>query len=247
MSSNRGVRGSRSVGGISFRLIATIILGLTAAACGGNDRYPCAGSGGGISSKATDQGEVIVTGILPLWVSQRAVGQPSLRIDPSTEVMPAELVFDVQLQYTFPSQTKRLEQWHDLSWLLPSAHACSPPFVPPKFSSKISNAELTSDASMGAGFDAGRSLAAAFVIEGDDRALTSDHSSDVPPQTALSSFGSPEPETAFFAYIVSASAENSTQLQPTSTESHRFTFTITLDDGQTFSAMSEPVLIRPPA
>lgn len=229
---------------IPIRVVATSVLVGALAACGPGPI--CGGSSSSQFAKMEDQAKAVVTGIDFLIVSRPRINGTIYPVEESAELLPKELRLRVSLSYEFPQLTESTQRWFTFDWLVSSAYACSRSYAEPEFSSKISNADLVSSASMGPSLPAGSSLASGFIIESDSAARNTDASSDAPPQTPLDEFGAPEPVTASQLYTVTVPTTSTMQLVPEVAQDHRFTFSITLEDGQSFSATSKDVRILPP-
>lgn len=228
-------------------LVMSVFVGsLTACGSGDPGQRVCGGSSPSQVTTSENNNKAFVTGISGLEVLRHQIGERSVPIEESIGAFPEELELRVWLSYDFPQQTKNTQPWLKLEWLFRSALACSPVFVEPAFSSKISNADLVSSASMGPGLPAGSSLGSAFVINANNADENTDVVSDAPPQYPLNEYGSPGSVTASSSYFVTVPVANATQLMPEAAQVHQLTFSITLDDGKSFSATSRGIRILPP-
>jgi len=185
--------------------------------------------------------EVNITGVSNVVSYRRLANGDVVAADATTPTSLETLVIDVILKYDSMPRDTRSAGIGLLDWFIDSAQACSPALYRGDVESTIVTADLLSTTSFGNEFGAGESLAAAFNIApiATNGIKVGDFFDDsqVPMQSVTSS------EPAIGAVRYELYAQTPLKLAPVSDELHQFTFSISLDTGEMFTATTDPVLI----
>ena len=188
--------------------------------------------------------EVIVTGIEQIEAFKRQ-GDGSLQLADSTVVTSiSELELHVSMAYTRQPRESASGNWSLLNWLVGNAHACTLPPYEGDINSRVTDVNLMSNADFADAFSAGTSLNTAFEIEEREVEGIVYGYSQSPQRASMSDYVVEGVVTAAVEYVLTARAS---VLAPTPADSgylHQFTFSIMLDTGEMFTAMTEAVLLE---
>ncbi len=224
-------------------VLLTLIAGVLAG-CGDGDLTICGSASAPGTVKNVAPPEAVVTGVSDVIVMRRDASGSAVPVDEGGQVRVDELQFKVFLSYTIPARASAGSRFSVLNWFVSEAHACSQ-IIPTAFKSRVVGADLSSSASLGTGFDAGASLASSFLIRSDDVSRYSGSDGEPPPFQRLDEFGTPQAQEASSSYVLILDMAAGTRPEPTEVQSHRFAFSISLQNGDTFSGRSSAVQVLP--
>lgn len=209
--------------------------------CSSDDQTTC---GGDLSAYQSDH-VVTIIGVNTVDVFRRLADGSIVVADENSATSIDELELHVELSYTKVPRTADSVQLGFPDWLVGAAHACSVPLNPGDIESNVVDIDLMSNVSLGAVFEAGRSLSSAFYIQGQKVAGISyadsyeyDESYGGS-QLPMQEFARDQSVVADVKYRITPKDIN--QLSSIGEQLHQFTFSISLETGEMFTAMSNAV------
>lgn len=188
--------------------------------------------------------EVIVTGIEKIEAFQRQ-GDGSLQLADSTVVTSiSELELHVSMAYARQPRESASGNWSLLNWLVGNAHACTLPPYEGDINSRVTDVNLMSDADFGDAFSAGTSLNTAFEIEEREVEGIDYGYSQSPQRASMSEYVIEGSVTAAVEYVLTPRESGLVPVSTGAGDLHQLTFSIMLDTGEMFTAMTGAVLLE---
>jgi len=186
--------------------------------------------------------DIIVTGIRNIQLFQVDEDQSDNLVltDAETAVTLDEVEFHVDMNFTVQAKKSANSIRSLVNWVMPTAHACSPP-RDGDVRSRLHNIELLSTGNLSADFPAGQSLSALFDIA-ESRIEDVFYGYDGTQQlTNMSSIGERTPRMMLKFKIKHTKDSPLSATIPDQRAIHSFTLLIELRNGESYSAESNPV------
>ena len=186
--------------------------------------------------------EVLITGIDKIDVFRLFSNGALQALDENSVTSVVNLKLHIKMNYVRQRRAETAARFSILDWLIGSANACSI-YYEGDMKSRVIDVDLYSNASLGDGYEAGSSLEASFNMRGQRVSEINYGPSYGASTVSMPTYQPDNPITAEVEYILRPQFPLSAIPAPTATELHQFTFSITLETGEMFTATSNSTLI----